>query len=55
MIFFDIFNNIKYSKMSPQKVAQSVENTPNEAEVAGLNPPPPFVRTCKKKKKKNLK
>ena len=38
----------------PQEVAQSSEVTPNEVDVTSLNPPPPFVRICKKKKKKEL-
>jgi hypothetical protein len=36
---------------SPQEVSQLVGTTPNEAEITGSNPSPPFVRICQKKKK----
>jgi hypothetical protein len=39
----------------PQKVAQSVETTPNEVEVTSSNLPSPLLWTCKKKKKVGLR
>jgi hypothetical protein len=41
-------------KLGPQKVTRSVRITPNKVEVTSLNPPPPLLRTCQKKKKKNV-
>jgi hypothetical protein len=54
MIFFDIFNDIKYSKMSLQEVVQSAETTPNEAEVTSSNLPPPSCADMSKRLKKKI-